>query len=188
MGSIRVRDTVLAYILVTGLGACLLTSCGGDKSIVEPEPPASLSDLFGSVLFRADGSSVGIAAVEGKPVIGIYFAARSCPACGGFTPLLSSTYNELQQAAKSFEVVLVSFEDSSQSMLNYMTDNAMPWLAVPCGGEKATALSRRYDVRWIPTLIVIDGEGNTISMNGREEVAAKGAKAYEDWLAKSGGQ
>jgi hypothetical protein len=39
-------------------------------------------------------------------------------------------------------------------------------------------------VAWIPTLIVVDGEGRTLSVTGREEVASKGAGAYEDRLAK----
>jgi nucleoredoxin len=68
-----------------------------------------------------------------------------------------------------------------------MTDRAMPWLAVPFGGEKAAALTRQYEVGGIPTLIVIDGEGNTITVNGRGDVVTKGALAYDDWLAISGG-
>jgi len=39
-------------------------------------------------------------------------------------------------------------------------------------------------VAWIPTLIVIDGQGQAISMNGRGDVDSKGAGAFEDWLAK----
>jgi len=162
----------------------LLTSCGGDKSIVEPEPPASLSELFGPVLYKADGDSVGIEAVDGKAIIAIYFSARWCPACAGFTPQLLSAYQELQQNGRSFEVVLVSLDDSSQEMFAHMMDYDMPWVAVPYGGEKADSLVRRYAVAWIPTLIVIDGQGQTISLNGREDVGSKGAGAYEDWLAK----
>lgn len=174
----------LRGILSTAVLCGLLTSCGGDKSIVEPEPAASLSELFGPVLYRANGDSVGIEAVEGKAIIAIYFSARWCPACAGFTPQLLSAYQELQQAGKSFEVVLVSLDDSSQEMFAHMMDYEMPWVAVPYGGEKADALVRRYAVAWIPSLIVIDDQGQTVSMNGRGDVDSKGAGAYEDWLAK----
>lgn len=186
MGRTRIRASVLVYVAAAGLFSCLLSACGGDKGIVEPKPPASLGDLFGPVLYKADGSSVSIDAVEGKLIVGIYFSAWGCPACGAFTPVLVNTYAQLQQAGKSFEVVYVSLEASSEDMFAYMTDFAMPWLAVPFGSAKAEALTRRYDVRWIPTLIVVDGEGKTISKNGRDEVAAMGSQAYDGWLSSSG--
>jgi nucleoredoxin len=181
------RVGALPRILVSAVLSGLLFSCGGDNGIVEPEPPASLADLLGTVFHRADGSSVGIAAIQDKTFVAIYFSARGCPACGAFTPLLLQAYDDLEEAGRPFEVVLVSFESSAQDMFTYMTDLGMPWLAVPFGGEKAQALTLRYDVRWIPTLVVVDGQGRTVSVTGREEVAAKGAGAYDDWLAKSGG-
>jgi thiol-disulfide isomerase/thioredoxin len=144
-------------------------------------------DLFGTVLYEADGNVVGIETIEDKSIIGIYFGAGWCPACAEFTPLLVSFYTELELADKSFEVVLVSFDNSMDDMFAHMTDRAMPWLAVPFGGEKAAALTRQYEVGGIPTLIVIDGEGNTITVNGRGDVVTKGALAYDDWLAISGG-
>jgi thiol-disulfide isomerase/thioredoxin len=181
----RFPHRTLGGIISAAVLCGLLTSCGGDESIVEPEPPASLSELFGPVLYKANGDSVGIEAVEGKAIIiAIYFSARWCPACAGFTPQLLSAYQELEQAGKSFEVVLVSLDDNSQEMFAHMMDYDMPWLAVPYGGEKANGLIRRYAVAWIPTLIVVDGEGRTLSVTGREEVASKGAGAYEDWLDK----
>lgn len=181
------RGGALARIAASALLSGLLVSCGGDNGIVELEPPASLADLLGTVFHKADGSSVGIEAVGGKALVAIYFSARGCPACGAFTPLLLNTYDDLQETGRSFEVVLVSFESSAQDMFAYMADLGMPWLALPFGGEKSQALTRRYDVRWIPTLVVVDGQGRTVSMTGREEVAARGAGAYDDWLAKGGG-
>jgi nucleoredoxin len=187
MNGSRFRRTSLAGLTASVLLSGPLVSCGGDNGILEPEPPASLQELFGTVLYKADGSSVGIEAVGGKALVAIYFSARGCPACGAFTPLLLNAYGDLQEAGRSFEVVLVSFESSAQDMFTYMADLGMPWLAVPFGGEKAQALTRRYDVRWIPTLVVVDSQGRTVSVTGREEVAAKGAGAYDDWLAKGGG-
>jgi len=189
--SSRVRNSAAVHTIIAGLLCCFLTSCiQGDDGppLVEAPPPASLSDLFGNTLFDADGNPVGIEAIEKKAIIGIYFSAQWCPACATFTPLLLSAYQELQEAQKSFEVVLVSYDHSSADMFAHMTHYAMPWLAVPHGGDKAVALAERYDVRLIPTLIIIDREGNTISMNGRGDLAVKGAAAYDDWLAASTGQ
>jgi thiol-disulfide isomerase/thioredoxin len=150
-------------------------------------PSATLSDLFGTVLYTADGTEVGIESVEGKSIIGIYFQSPSCPACAQFTPFLIGIYQQLIQAGKSFEIVLVSFAGSQEEMLAHMRDTGMPWLAVPSGGTKAVALAARYGIQFVPTLIVIDRDGNTISMSGHDDVAEKGAHAYDDWLAKSTG-
>ncbi len=188
MGPTRLWAKALMYVMVGGLCCSLLTSCGDANRIVEPEPPASLSDLFGPILFRADGSSVGTETIEDKAVVAIYFAARACPACGAFTPVLISFYDQVRQDEKSFEVVLVGLEASAQDMFVYMTDYAMPWLAVPFGSDEATALTQRYGVQWIPTLIVVDGDGKTISINGVDDIYGLGAGAYDAWLARSGGQ
>jgi hypothetical protein len=153
------RGGTPARIAASALLCGLLVSCGGDNGVVEPDPPASLADLLGTVFHKADGSSVGIEAVEGKALVAIYFSARGCPACGAFTPLLLDAYADLKEAGRSFEVVLVSFESSAEDMFTYMTDLGMPWLAVPFGGEKAQAITLRYGVRWIPTLVVVNSQG-----------------------------
>lgn len=172
------RPMVLAVILFSGLGA----AC---DSAVAPPPGASLQELFGSTLLTADGTVVGIEALEGKALIAIYFGARGCPACAAFTPLLVDAYDELQGAGRSFEVVYVSSDGSALGMYQYMVDAGMGWLALPWGGSHSAALGQRYGVRWIPTLIVIDGEGYTVSMSGHVEITERGAAAYDDWLARS---
>ena len=177
----RIRSDLAVAIL-----SCLAVSACGDSGPQEPSA-ASVPDLFGSQLYRADGSTVGIEALDGVAVIGIFFASHSCPACGGFTPLLLSAYEQLAEDGQSFEVVLVSLGASESMLLDYMTDWGMPWLAMPSQGSLANRLAKRYDVRWIPTLIIIDSQGNTISVYGREELAQEGVAAYDGWLASAGG-
>ena len=183
-------DKVLGNIILAGLCCFLVTSCNqSDDGISpnDPPPAASLSDLFGSVLLQADGNEVGIATIESKAIIAIYFEAQWCPVCEQFTPLLMSAYEEIGLAGKSFEVVIVSYDDTEEDMLAHMTDNGMTWLAVPFSGGTIEALTLRYEVQFIPTVVVLDNEGNTISMDGRGDVVTKGALAYDDWLAQSGG-
>jgi thiol-disulfide isomerase/thioredoxin len=191
MGFKRIPDAALFRSLWVGLCCGLVLSCtSGDKGLPlvdDPPPPASLSDLFGTVLLKADGNQVGMEALEDKAFMGIFFSAGWCPACGAFTPQFLATYQELKESNKSFEVVLISFDDDAEGMFAYMRQHAMPWLAIPHGSAKATALVQRYDVRLIPTLIVIDKDWKTISMNGRGDIVAKGAGAYEDWMAASTG-
>lgn len=186
----KVGGATLGKIVLLGLWCCLVSSCGEAAAPIvpqEPLPPPSLLDLFGNVFYQADETEVGIDAIEQKAIIGIYFGAGWCSACAGFTPLLVSFYEELEQTGKSFEIVFVSFDGTADEMFTHMTDRGMPWLAVPTGGDKADQLTVRYDVASIPTLVVIDNDRNTITTGGRADVVVIGAAAYEDWLAASGG-
>ncbi len=189
MGSVGVQGRTLARITVAGLLCCLSASCGSDitgNGSIDDLPGGSsptLSDLFGSTLVRADGSQVGLVSLQGQSIIGIYFASRSCPACAGFTPELVSTYNEIHEAGKPFEIVLVNLDPPSADLAEYMTSNGMDWLAVPLWSDKIMELVKRYSVEWIPTLIVIDSERRTVTKSGREDVIIRGASAFDKWLA-----
>lgn len=130
---------------------------------------------------------MGVQSLLGTDLIGIYFASPTCPACGGFTPLLLEAYTQLREDGRSFEVVLVSPGISDAALLAYMEESGMGWLAVSSQSKQANTLVRRFNVRWIPTLVVIDSEGNIVSLSGREEVTVHGAGAYDDWLAARAG-
>jgi hypothetical protein len=184
MRSHRVGASVHGSALVALLSCFLIASCGDPESPVSPPIPRTLVELFGDVLYRADGSPVGIGGLEGIAVIAIYFGSQGCPACGSFTPKLVDAYHELRQEGASFEVVYVSLDGSAAQMFSYMSSAGMPWVAVPWGGSHSTGLLQLYGVQWIPTVIVIDGACNTISVHGREEVEREGARAYDDWLAR----
>jgi hypothetical protein len=96
-------------------------------------------------------------------------------------------YSELTLAGESFEVVLVSFDVNTAELLHHMSDVGMPWLAVPPDGGRVGGLSQRYAVQFIPKVVVIDSEGNTITLAGRDDIIEQGTQAYDDWLASIGG-
>jgi hypothetical protein len=176
-------------LAVAALLVCATSGCGGDGPTgpgLEPEA-ISLSGLFGNQLYRADGGQVGVEVLIQIPVIGIYFSDPGCAACAGFTPVLVGAYNQLRAEGRSFEVVLVPLGVSQASLFDYMVNSGMPWLAVSPRSSEANSLLQRYQVQWIPTLVIIDGSGNTISLNGREELVESGPSAYDAWLATSTG-
>lgn len=169
-------------LTVAMLIAWASSGCGSDGP-TNPEP-LSLSELFGTQLFRADGTSVGLGALEGKDIIGIYFASPGCPACGGFNPTLVDAYNQLGEDGRSFEVVLVTLGTSLSALFEYMSDSGMPWLALSPESSRANALAQRYNIRWVPTLVIIDETGKTLSLTGREELTEDGPAAYDEWVGK----
>jgi hypothetical protein len=178
-----------ARLVLAGLVGCLLPACGGsptDSGISGGLPGGdhpSFEDLFGPALVSADGSQVGLRAVQDKALVGIYFADPSCPACAAFTPLLVSTYDELMTAGKSFEIVLVSVGGGSADMFAFMQRYGMGWPAVPYDPSRLLALLQRFGVQWVPTLVVIDSDRDVVTKTGREDVLAAGAGAFDVWLA-----
>jgi len=175
----------LRALAVATLMGCVVSGCGDDGPTALG--PASVQELFGPQLHRADGSPVGIQALDGVSVIGIYFASPGCPACGAFSPLLIEAYEDLQEEGRSFEVVMVSLGITESVLFDYMVEFQMPWLAVSPQNSKAQDLVQRYDVRWVPTLVIVDHAGQTLSLNGREELTLDGTAAYDRWLAAGGG-
>ena len=147
----------------------------------------SLLDLFGAQLYKADGSQVSVGSLNQNAVIGIYFASPGCPACGAFTPMLVDAYDQLEEDGRSFEVALITYGITESSLFDYMLDSEMSWLAVLPLSDKVDALVERYNVHFVPTLVIIDNAANTISLTGREELAQNGAAAYDAWLVASGG-
>lgn len=179
MGSLTRR----AFALLT-LSGVFVFGCGSDGP-TEPEA-LSLPELSGGELLRADGSSLDVGTLARFPLIGVYFASPGCPACSAFNPLLIDAYEQMNGSGRPFEVVLITLGVTESAMFDYMAETGMQWLALSPQGTEANALANHYGIRWVPTVVVIDGAGNTVSLNGREDVTQSGAGAYDAWLARAG--
>jgi hypothetical protein len=163
----------------------LLAGCGSD-SPTKPEA-VSLSDLFGTELLKADGSRVGVGSLEQNTLLGIYFMSPGCPACSAFNPSLVTAYDEITGAGNAFEIVMVAQGINPTDLSEYMAEEGMEWTAVSPLSDRPTFLAQRYNVRWIPTLIVIETDGTIVSMSGREQVAGQGADAWNIWMSAGSG-
>ncbi len=142
--------------------------------------PSAMEMLFGTGLINAEGDAASAASLEGKTV-GIFFSAHWCPPCRHFTPHLVATYKQMQEDAKPFEIVFVSSDRDEASMERYMQEAKMPWLALSFGDQHISLLKQRFGIRSIPTLVIIDDQGNTISTKGRLDVAKMGKAAFDHW-------
>lgn len=138
------------------------------------------SEMFGSKVYRQDKKPENVSDLKAD-IYGIYFSAHWCPPCRAFTPKLVEAYNEIRKSGGKFEILFVSSDRSKSAMFEYMEETDMPWLAVKHHGKEAEALSRKYGVRGIPTLVIIDAEGNLITKDGRDDVHRKGADAFAKW-------
>ncbi|KAI9205742.1 thioredoxin-like-domain-containing protein [Polychytrium aggregatum] len=107
-------------------------------------------------------------ALAGK-YIGLYFSAHWCPPCKMFTPRLAEYYNSMVAKGTPFEIVFVSSDSDQKSFDEYFSQ--MPWLALPYENrDTKNALSRKYKVEGIPTLVILDEHGNSITKDARSKV------------------
>merc|ERR1712057_54704 len=105
----------------------------------------SLESLFGPEILTKGGVEPTATALAGKKHIMVYFSAHWCPPCRGYTPQLSEAY-----------------ANSSKQ------DETAIFFALPYADrDKKTELSEKYGVRGIPTLVLLDGDGNLAEGNIR---------------------
>jgi nucleoredoxin len=137
-----------------------------------------LTALFGPTLVTKSGSGSTDELLRGK-TIGIYFSAHWCPPCRGFTPKLAEMYKSTFQA-KGLEIVFASSDKDEGAFNEYYAD--MPWLALPYSNrELKETLSKKYKVRGIPSFVILDSDGNTITTEGRDEIMSDASGARFPW-------
>lgn len=148
-----------------------------------PWAPKPFKALLGSELRKPDGSTVPISSIEGK-TLALYFSAHWCPPCKGYTPVLAELYKTMKASGRDdFEFIFVSSDRDEGSFNGYHGEH--PWLALPFSmrAEKEE-LSTRFGIQGIPSLVVVDAEGNVINKNARGATAADPTGASFPWPPK----
>ncbi|XP_042686251.1 nucleoredoxin [Centrocercus urophasianus] len=133
-----------------------------------PWGPKPFSEVVAGPLLRNNGQTLDSSALEGSHV-GVYFSAHWCPPCRSLTRVLVESYRKIKEAGQKFEILFVSADRSEDSFKQYFSE--MPWVAVPYADEaRRSRLNRLYGIQGIPTLIVLDSQGEVITRQGRVEV------------------
>jgi len=136
--------------------------------------------LVGPQLLTNDGVKPTKEVLAGKSAVGIYFSAHWCPPCRGFTPELAKMYTNTFKG-KGLEVIFVSGDKDDASFQDYFRE--MPWSAVPfTDRERKDALNKHFKVQGIPTMVIVDTEGNLINKDGRDAVMNDPEGAKFPWL------
>jgi len=140
----------------------------------------AMEKLFGPTLVNLNKEKKLTSSVLGGKIVGIYFSASWCGPCRQFSPTLVKFHEELKKKNKDFEVVLVSSDQTEDKMYEYMAHDQMKWYALPFGAAEIGILKTKYNVRGIPSLVIINPEGKTITENGRAEVQ-QGTGSFDQW-------
>lgn len=121
-------------------------------------------------------TQVPISELEGK-YVGLCFVVGGYGPVVEFNDLLAKIYEKLKEVGEKFEVVAVSL-DSDESSFNESFAK-MPWLAIPQGDKMCEKLVRYFELRSLPTLVLIGPDGKTLKNNVADIIDEHGFEAWE---------
>ncbi|GAV75495.1 Thioredoxin_8 domain-containing protein [Cephalotus follicularis] len=138
------------------------------------------------LLGHPTSKQVSIASLVGQTV-GLYFSAQWCVPGVNFTPKLISVYQKIKRMVRGvvgedFEIVFVS-SDKDEGEFESCFDT-MPWLALPYGDPTIKNLTKHFDVRGIPCLVILGPDGKTVTKHGRHLINLYKENAYPFTEAK----
>jgi nucleoredoxin len=143
----------------------------------------ALAALLGPKLITKDGEGDTATLLQGKGAIALYFSAHWCPPCQRFTPMLANWYSTSLKD-KGLEVVFVSSDRDQKSYDEYYGE--MPWLSVPYDAKAVkAALDKKFKVEGIPTIILLDSDGNLLNKDGRGAISNDPTGEDFPWRQKS---
>ena len=86
----------------------------------------------------------------------VYASAHWCGPCRQFTPLLKMFYDSAKAAGADLEILFLSSDRSEREMVSYYKESHGSWLAVPFFSPQRQFLSSHFNIRGIPSLILLN--------------------------------
>ena len=127
--------------------------------------PGNKLELAGTLL---DGKTLDWDSYRGKVVL-VDFWATWCQPCRAEVPNVLENY--LKYHDKGFDVVGISLDEKRSDAENYVAQTNIPWPSLfheaseELGWQNPMAM--KYGIIGIPTAILVDQEGNVVSMEAR---------------------
>ena len=146
------------------MASLLLAACtiGGDEDsdygtgLLERGTPAP--DFV--ITENTDGSDLRLSDLQGCYVL-VEFWASWCPDCQKETENMKQMY--ATYAPQGVVFVGVSFDTDRDQWQQYISENGLSWIQFSeLKPWKESSISTAYNVRWIPTLYLIDKDGRVV--------------------------
>jgi len=120
-----------------------------------------------------DGRSVDLAKLKGKVVL-IDFWATWCAPCMGELPNVKAAYTKLHE--KGFEIVGISFDDDKDALEKTLKEKEMTWPQYFDGKKWGNKYGQEFGINGIPTMWLIDKQGNLRDIEARSGLEDKVVK------------
>ena len=117
-----------------------------------------------------DGTAVDISRMRGKVVLGDVWATW-CGPCVGEIPHVKAAYQKFH--AKGFEVVGISFDGQKPDLERFVRKNELPWPQYFDGLAWENKFGLQYGICGIPTMWLVDKNGNLRETNARNDLQGK---------------
>ncbi len=146
---------IAAVVLVIGIAVTLSfgqyrpNASSKHKAITAPD--FSLQDLQGKT-FKLSGQL-------GKPVV-IFFGTTWCPSCRAEIPAYSAIYEKY--ARRGLEVIYVDINEPAEKVARFAKNFSFPYRVLL---DKDGSVANDYNIVGVPTLVLIDKEGNVITIS-----------------------
>jgi len=149
----------LVAVLIMVLALVVQSSCSGDEASHKSGKSKQTSGSEGNApnfkLTLLDGRVVELKSLRGKIVV-IDFWATWCPPCRITLPLMNKVYKKTR--GKDVEVFGISTDRvSSQKVKEFVKKNR---ISMPILHDRNGTVSRKYGIRGIPAMFIIDKQGN----------------------------
>lgn len=120
-----------------------------------------------------DGRKIDIADLKGKVVM-IDFWATWCGPCIAGLPEVLETYHKWHD--QGFEILGISLDNDEEALKKMVKEREMPWPQFFDHENESNRYAEKYGISGIPTLWLVDKEGNLRYLNARNDLEGKVAK------------
>ncbi len=117
-----------------------------------------------------DGREVDLAKLKGKVVL-VDFWATWCGPCVGEIPHVKEAYTKFHD--QGFEIVGISFDMEKAALEKFVKARELPWPQYFDGKGWQNQFGERYGIHSIPTMWLVDRNGNVVDTNARNDLAGK---------------
>ena len=139
--------TMLAMVAVALLAGDALAQADTNSLVGKPAPAFSLQTV--------QGKDMSLAKEKGNVVV-LDFWATWCPPCRESLPHLNSLHENKELSDKGLKVYAVNLKEDKDTAKNYIDSNK---LSFPVPLDKVGAVAQKYQVRGIPTTVVVGRDG-----------------------------
>jgi thiol-disulfide isomerase/thioredoxin len=104
-----------------------------------------------------DGREVNLVKLKGKVVL-VEFWSTSCGPCIAEMPMVKGLYEKFHN--RGFEVVAISLDEKESALRRFIKEKELPWPQHFDGKGWENQFAARYGIFAIPTMWLVDKEGN----------------------------